>query len=258
MRIAVLVKDVPDLVEELELDESGRGLAVDDLSYVPSEWDDQALEEALLLKEASGAHVSAVALDTGDIDNMLYAALAKGADRAVKLVGDYDRTMPGRQRARILADYLAGAGYDLIMTGVQAVDDLDGQIAGLLGGMLGWPHASVVRDVALGADASGAVGFVQEYAGGRMAEFRSATPLVLGVQAAKKPPRYVPIARIRQVSRSATLEEVEAGAPTSESLLAIERLYRPEAQGHATMWEGDAAEVAAALMALLDEQHLRS
>ncbi len=255
MRIAVLVKDVPDLVEELELDESGRGLAVDDLSYVPSEWDDQALEEALLLKEASGAHVSAVALDTGDVDNMLYTALAKGADRAVKLVGDYDRTLPGRQRARILADYLAGAGYDLVMTGVQAVDDLDGQIAGLLGGMLGWPHASVVRDVAVD---SGAVRFVQEYAGGRMAEFRSSTPLVLGVQAAKKPPRYVPIARIRQVSRSAALEEVEAGGSPSESLAAIERLYRPEAQGHATMWDGDAEQVAAALVALLDEQHLRS
>ncbi len=255
VRIAVLVKDVPDLVEELELDESGRALAVDDLSYVPSEWDDQALEEALLLKEASGAHVSAVALDTGDVDNMLYAALAKGADCAVKLVGDYDRTLAGRQRARILADYLAGAGYDLVMTGVQAVDDLDGQIAGLLGGMLGWPHASVVRDVAVG---SGQVSFVQEYAGGRMAEFRSATPLVLGVQAAKKPPRYVPIARIRQVSRSAALEEVSASEPSEESTLAVRRLSRPEAQGHAIMWEGDAEQVAAALMALLDEQHLRS
>lgn len=255
MRVAVLLKEVPDLVEDLELDDSGQGLAVDVLSYVPSEWDDQALEEALLLKEAAGAEVWAVAIDTADVDSMLYAAIAKGADGAVKLTGPFDRTLTGRQRARILAGYLAEAGYDLVMTGVQAVDDLDGQVAGLLAGMLGWPHASVVREV---SHAGGRVSFVQEYAGGRMAEFRAPTPLVLGLQAAQKPPRYVPISRIRQVSRSAALTEVAADLPDAEPALVVRRLYRPEAQGHAVMWEGSAEDAAAAIVALLDEQHLRS
>jgi electron transfer flavoprotein beta subunit len=255
MRIAVLMKDVPDLVEDLEVADSGQALAVDDLSYVPSEWDDQALEEALLIKEESGGEVWAVAIDTGDVDSMLYAALAKGADGAVKIIGNLDRTITGRRRAHILAEYLRGAGFDLVMTGVQAVDDLDGQIAGLVAGRLGWRHASVVREVKV---AGGAVGFVQEYAGGRMAEFEADAPVLLGVQAARKTPRYVPIARIRQVAKTATIQEVDAIDPGGAGDLKVLALARPESQGRAAMWDGDADEVAQRIVELLAQQHLRS
>jgi electron transfer flavoprotein beta subunit len=257
MRAAVLLKDVPDLVEDLELEESGQALAVDVLSYVPSEWDDQALEEALLLKEDGGGtgpvEVHAIAIDTGDIDAMLFSALAKGADSATKLTGDFDRGLTSRQRARILATYLEGQAFDLVLTGVQAVDDLDGQIAGLLAGYLHWPHASVVRDVAV---EDGQVRFVQEYAGGVMGEFRADGPVVLGIQAARKPPRYVPIARIRQIQRTSSLSEVSMERPEDAGHLAVRRLYRPESSSHAAMWDGDVDAVAAAIRALLAEKQL--
>jgi electron transfer flavoprotein beta subunit len=253
VNIAVLVKDVPDLVEDLELNDEGTGLAVDRLSFVPSEWDDQALEEALLLKEESGGTVTVVAIDTGDVDGLLYTALAKGADRAVKLVGDLDRTISNRDRARILADYLRAHPYDLVLTGVQAVDDVDGQVAGLVAGELRWPHAAVVRDVHVSGD--GAVRFVQEYSGGRMAEFLGRPPLVLGVQAAQKPPRYVTVAKIRQTQKSATVEEVAVDEPTRSSV-PIRRLYPPEAKGHAVMWDGDIEQVADGIVGVLREKNL--
>src|SRR6266540_1413830 len=87
MRIVVPVKMVPDLVEELELNGDGTDIDREFLKFVVSEWDDQALEEALLVKEATGAEVVVVALDDPDVDQVLYTALAKGADRAVKLTG---------------------------------------------------------------------------------------------------------------------------------------------------------------------------
>jgi electron transfer flavoprotein beta subunit len=257
MRIAVLMKDVPDLVEDLELD--GETLAVDDLSFVPSEWDEQALEEALLLKEEgqsgnSQVEVTAVALDTGDVDGLLYTALAKGANRAVKLAGPFDRRTPSRVRAAAFAEFLRQQPHDLILTGVQAVDDVDGQIAGLVAAAMGWPHAAAVREVHYDA-ATGKVRFLQEYGGGRMAHMAAALPTVLGIQAARQAPRYVPVARVRQVTKTASLEDMPVDVPEAGATAPI-RLFRPEQGGRAEMWEGEAEEIAERVIELLRERKL--
>lgn len=250
MKITVLMKDVPDLVEDLEV-EAGL-LAVDELSFVPSEWDDQALEEALLIKEEESADVTIVAIDTGGVDTMLYTALAKGADRAVKLVGDFTRRLTNRERAGLLADYCRREEPDLILTGVQAIDDLDGQVVGLLAGLLDIAHASVVRDV---HTLEAQVHFVQEYSGGRMAEFSAACPVLLGIQAARKPPRYVTVAKVRQLQKSVALEEREV-VGTTVPTLTVRRLYQPEASGHALMWGDDVDTVAEAIVRVLDDKKL--
>ena len=78
MHIAVVVKQVPDLVEELDIDSGGKDI---DRSFVKmkiNEFDDRALEQAVLLKESSGAKVTAIALGADGIDQVLYAAKARG------------------------------------------------------------------------------------------------------------------------------------------------------------------------------------
>ena len=62
MRIVVPIKAVPDLVEEIELTGDGAAIDREYLTFVLNEWDGQALEEALLLKDADGAKVVAVGL----------------------------------------------------------------------------------------------------------------------------------------------------------------------------------------------------
>ena len=81
MEFVVLLKQVPDLAEELEIDASGTDLARDWLSYVTSEWDEYALEEALQLRDLVGGTVTCLALDTGSVDELLATCLARGADR---------------------------------------------------------------------------------------------------------------------------------------------------------------------------------
>src|SRR5712691_1608085 len=103
MRIVVAVKQVPDLVEELELDSDGTDVDREFLKFVTSEWDEQALEEALLVKEATGAEVVVVGFDDPDVDMTLYTALAKGADRAVKLTGLPEGGIDSHTRATVLA-----------------------------------------------------------------------------------------------------------------------------------------------------------
>ena len=99
MRIVVPMKAVPDLVEEIELNPGETDIDREFLSFILSEWDAQALEEALLVKDASGAEVVAVGLAADpDIDQALYTALAKGADAAGLhgLADPADRRIPRR------------------------------------------------------------------------------------------------------------------------------------------------------------------
>lgn len=253
MRIVVPVKMVPDLVEELEIDAEGTDVDREFLKFVLNEFDDQALEEALLVKEAIGAEVVAVGLDEPDIEQSLYAAVAKGADSAVKLSGAPEGWIDTHTRAGILSEWLANEPYDLVLAGVQAADDLDGQLVPLLGERLGLPHVSVVAGVEV---KDGNVLVRQEFAGGRAAELQVVMPAVIGVQAARKAPRYASISRIRQAMQETTIAEVGVPAPAGGSGLKVRRLYAPRTEGHAEMLAGTVGEVADRIVALLQAKGL--
>lgn len=248
MRIVVPIKQVPDLVEELELNSDDTDLDREFLKFVVSEWDDQALEEALLVKEATGGEVVVVAFDDPDVDMTLYTALAKGADRAVKLTGLAEGAIDTHTRAAALAEWIAGDSPDLVLTGVQAVDDLDGQLPPVLGARLGWPHVSVVISVEA---KDGAAHVSQEFSGGVCSRLEVRTPAVLGIQVARQAPRYASITRIRQAQQAGGLEEVEVSAPAAGSGLTVRRLYVPEKTGHAEMLTGSAEDVAERIVELV-------
>lgn len=251
MNIIVLIKQVPDLVEELEIDSSGTDLDRSSLKMKISEFDDHALEEALLLKEETGASVTAIALDTEDADKVLFTASAKGADKIVKVTGlEYPSA---HQAAEALAQVIKGMPHDLILTGVQAVDDRDGQIAVLLAHYMSLPHVSVVTSVKL----NGALATVnKEYGAGLVAEFDVSLPAVFGVQAARQAPRYVPVAKVRQIMKSATLEEV-AGTSTAGAGSTVSRFFKPEGGKGAQLIEGSADEQAAKIVQLLKEKGIK-
>ena len=61
MNIAVVVRQVPDLIEPLEIDDSGTALDLDGAAFLVNEMDDHAVEQGLLLKEAAGGTVTVVA-----------------------------------------------------------------------------------------------------------------------------------------------------------------------------------------------------
>ena len=253
MEFVVLLKQVPDLAEELEIDASGRDLARDWLSYVTSEWDEYALEEALQLRDLVGGTVTCLALDTGSVDELLATCLARGADRVVK-IGSFERQPDSHTSAAAFAATLGTIGHDLVLVGVQAIDDLDGQVGPLLAAELGLPHVSVVTHIAIGTDGR-TVTANQEYAGGVVAEFEVDLPAVLGVQTSRETPRYAPVSRVRQLMKTATIEalDVPTGARTG---LVVESMAVPKATGHAEMIEGDAGAIATRIAEILAERGL--
>lgn len=253
MHIVVAIKEVPDLVEELEVNAEGTDLQRDDLRYKLNEWDEQAIEEAVCLKESGDGTVTVVALDTGDVDIHLFTALAKGADRAIKVTGDFRKGCDSHTMAAALAPVIAGLSADLILSGVQAADDLDGQLPVLLATRLGLPHVSVVSGISV--DGSTAT-VRQEYSGGIMAELEVTLPAVLGVQAARQSPRYAAVSKVRQLMKQATLEEVAAEGGPVDNGIRVRRLFRPSAAGHAEMIDGDSDQQAQRIWDLLNERKL--
>lgn len=240
MNILVLLKMVPDVVEELEIAAGGKSLDAEMLRMIVNERDVHALEAALLLKEKHGGRVTVLGLDAPDMDDALFTALAKGADRAVKITGA-EPGLSTRAAADILAQALEQAGVwpaDLVLTGVQAIDDLDGLAAPLLAHQLGVPYAGIVTRIA--PDAAGASAtIIKEYPRGVHGEFEITLPAVLGVQAAEQPPRYVPVVKVRAAMKSQRIDAVASPAPAAgPPLIEVLSMEKPQATTQAEMLEG--------------------
>jgi electron transfer flavoprotein beta subunit len=254
MNIAVVVRQVPDLIEPLEIHSSGAALDLSSASFVVNESDDHALEQAILLKEAGGATVSVAALDFGEIDNTLYTAAAKGADRIIKLSFEGAPPSP-RAAAALYAAALKSLSPDLVLVGVQAHDELDGGLSPYLAAALGLPYVGVIRGVRPAAEA-GTVAVCKEFPGAVMARLTVKLPAVLGIVGAEQPPRYVPVAKIRAAMKSARFEEQEATAPGATPSVSICRLQPPASASHAEMLTGSEAEVAARIAKIFAEKGL--
>ena len=76
MKIGVALRLIPDLGDEIAFDDSHTGVDLDSTDLKLNEFDDYALEEAILLSEVTGAEVIALAASGDGVDRMLRTALA--------------------------------------------------------------------------------------------------------------------------------------------------------------------------------------
>jgi electron transfer flavoprotein beta subunit len=251
MNIAVAIRLMPKAGDELEVDASGTDIDREYVDMAISEFDDQALEEAVLIKEATGATVIAVGLQSEGIEQALRVAYARGADRAVVVEAGKIDPYDSRTAALAFAEAFRELAPDLVLIGVQTPSDVFGQTAPLLAVALGWPQANVVVGVSV---ADGTARVVQEYAGGRLAVLGLQLPAVIGVQSASSPPRYVSMSRLRQAMTEASAESLAVNVEAPAAAPKLVALARPEPQIGATMLEGDAEAVAAQIVAVLQER----
>jgi electron transfer flavoprotein beta subunit len=251
MNIAVAIRLMPKVGDELDVDESGTDIDRELVEMTINEFDDQALEEAVLIKEATGATVTAVGLRADGIEQALHLAYARGADRLVIVdAGEID-PYDTRTAALALAEAVRQLAPDLLLTGVQTPYDVFGQAAPFLAATLGWPQANVAVGVTV---ADGSARVVQEYAGGHLAVLGLELPAVVGVQSASSPPRYVAMGRLRQAMTEATTEALDVSVQAPSATTTLTALARPAPQAQATMVEGDAEEAAAKVLEVLRER----
>jgi electron transfer flavoprotein beta subunit len=250
MNIIVAIKHIPSIADELPV--KGNNVDFDSVDFVLNEFDEQSIEQAVLVKEAAGGTVTVVGVDLiGELDSVLHLALAKGADKALKITAD----QPGadsHQQAQWLADAIKGLSPNIIFTGVQASNDLDGQIGPMIAAYLDMPYIGGVSSVEV-SDHMATVN--KEFAGGFGGKYEVSLPMVVGVQAASKPPRYAPISKVRQMAQTAMIEKLAPSGGGSGGL-AMKKMAPPAATGHAEMLTGSSKEVAVKIVELLKSKGL--
>jgi electron transfer flavoprotein beta subunit len=250
MNIIVPIKLVPDLVEELKLNDTSTALDPDWLRFKLNEFDDHAVEQAILLKEKGAGQVVVVALDGDGVDDVLFTTAAKGADRVIKLGGMADQPVNNHALARSLVPVIRELSPGLVLTGVQAHNDLDGTLGPLLAEYLGFPFVGYVSGVTL---TNGIASLRKEFAGGLVAEVETGLPVVLGIQAAETPPRYVAFSKIRQMMKSVQIEERMLETLDLNGGPSVDRLFMPESGERAQMLEGSVDDVAGKMVEIFSE-----
>jgi electron transfer flavoprotein beta subunit len=250
MHIAVIMRMTPDLSEDFDLTEDGTDIDREWVDIKQNEFDDHALEEAILLKEAKGATVTAIALAGDGVDRMLQSAIARGADAAIRLdPEDDEQALESRAAAPLFAKAIEDLSADLVITGVQTPEDVYGQLAPYLGAILDWPQLSAASGITV---SDKGIRVRQEYSGGRAALIETTLPAVVGLQTASQPPRYVSGSKLRQAIGSDALQGQDAGEPGSTDAK-ITALRVPESGSGAEMIDGSPEEVAARIRQILSE-----
>lgn len=255
MNIAVPIRHVVDLIEPMTLVESQTQIDYDDASFVINETDDHALEQALLLSDRiPGSSVIVMAVDFGDVDASLYAALAKGAAKAIRVAYDGDQPPSADQAAAAFAQLVRELECELVLAGSYAHGEIDGMLGPALAHELQWPYVGVVRGVRLSGEAADRATVFKEFPGAVMAELTVSVPAVIGVVGAEQPPRYVPVSRIRSVMKSSEIEDRELTIPEGASHVEIARFEVPSTGQRAQMLSGDTEELVMEVAKILHEQ----
>ena len=141
MKILVVVKRVIDYNVQIRVKEDGSGVHTDNVKMSTNPPDDNAVEEAVKLKE-SGKAKEVVAVTIGDekAKETVRKALAVGADRGVHVkIEGYVEPLGA---AKILKKIVEKEKPELVLMGKQAIDDDTAQRGQMLAAILGWPQGT--------------------------------------------------------------------------------------------------------------------
>jgi electron transfer flavoprotein beta subunit len=260
MKVLATVKEIAEVEDDFEIE----GVGIDDryLEYDLNEWDDYAVEEAVQLKEA-GEDVEVVAVTIGPerAEETIRMALAKGADRAVRVWDDGldQNLLDTGAKVRVLGAVAEAEEPDLILTGVQAGDDAFGSTGVALAESLGQEWAAVVNHLDREAVLEEGVAEVhRELEGGVDEVTEVELPATLTIQTGINEPRYASLRGIRQAQSKEIavkgLSDLDLAAVDVENSLVLTEMYEPESESDATLFEGSAEETAGQLAEVLREK----
>lgn len=146
MKIIVCIKQVPDTVE-VKIDPKTGTLIRDGVPSIINYDDKTGIEAALQLKEQLGGTVTVVSMGPPQAEVALREALAMGCDEAYLVSAREFGGSDTYATSGILAGAVKTIGYDLIITGRQAIDGDTAQVGPQLAEKLSIPQVSYVEEV---------------------------------------------------------------------------------------------------------------
>ncbi len=143
MKILVAVKRVVDYNIKVRIKPDGSDVDISGVKMGINPFDENAIEEALRLKEKGIAtEVVVVSIGTSANHDVLRHTLAMGADRAILI--ENDSKLQPLTVAKLLKAVTLREQPQLIMLGKQAIDDDAGQAGQMLAALLDYPQGTFV------------------------------------------------------------------------------------------------------------------
>ena len=146
MKILVVVKRVIDYNVQVRVKEDGTGVHTDNVKMDTNPPDDNAVEEAVKIKESGKAtEVIAVTIGNEKAQESVRKALAVGADRGIHIITDSNVEPLGA--AKILKKIVEKENPELVLLGKQAIDDDTAQRGQMLAALLGWSQGTFASNL---------------------------------------------------------------------------------------------------------------
>lgn len=150
MKIAVLVKQVPDTWGERRIDATTGRVDRFDGEQVIDEINERALEVALSYRDsAKGTEVVAISAGPAGVKDSLRKALSIGADSAIHILDDALTGADAAATAAALAAAVHSGGFSLVISGNVSTDGRGGVVPAMIAEHLNLPQLSSLDTVEL-------------------------------------------------------------------------------------------------------------
>lgn len=218
MKVVVPVKRVIDANVKVRLKIDGSAVDSDNAKMSMNPFDEIAVEEAIRLKESGAAsEIVVVSIGSDACQDVLRAALAMGADRALLIQAD--AVLEPLAVAKVLREVVAREEPQLVICGKQSTDGDANQVGQMLAGLLGWPQATFASKLELGSEGATVT---REIDGGL--ELVDVTlPAVVTTDLRLNSPRYTTLPNIMKAKKKPldTIELASLGIDTRPRLVTV-------------------------------------
>jgi len=146
MKILVAVKRVIDYNVQVRVKDDGTGVVTENVKMSSNPPDDNAIEEAVKIKEAGKAtEIIAITVGEEKSQETVRKALAVGADRGILI--KTEGIVEPLAVAKALQKIVEKEKPDLVFMGKQAIDDDCNQTGQMLSALLNWPQATFASKI---------------------------------------------------------------------------------------------------------------
>lgn len=257
MHVVACMKQVVDL-QQIRIKRDTREPVLEGLPVLFGDFDKNALEEAVRIKEKHGAKVTVLSVGSAKLKDTVLEALAMGADEACIVVDPACEGSDTAASAMTLVKAIEKIGqYDVILVGEGSADNYSGQIGSRIAEILDMPQVTYVRELSIDGNTLTAVRDVE----GALEVVKARMPLVVSVTSEINKPRRPPLAQILRASRkplkSWALKDLgidPATVGSTSSAIQVLSNLAPEQERKGVVLEGDLDEAVGKLVDALGKE----
>jgi electron transfer flavoprotein beta subunit len=254
MKIVVCVKFVPDTAMKAKIAHDGKSLQLADVTFVVNPYDEFAVEEALRIKEKSGAEVIVLGAGGEKAAAGLRTCLAMGADSGMLIQDEALENADSFVIGTVLARACRELAPDIVIFGKHAIGVDNGQVPSVVAEALDVPQVSVVVKLEI---QDGKFRAEREIEGAREG-VEGTLPAVFTAQKDLNTPRYASLKGILAAKKKTiAIRAMDSLGVTAEDWLprlVIEEVALPPSRPPGRILTGDAAETVPELVRLLHEE----